>query len=68
VVIDLTQSPEADLDREIERLIGDMVRGNLTASDRVRLGELQSRRSKLLRPPSPAPSLRPIRLHSRRFA
>ncbi len=45
-----TQTPEADLDREIEELIGKMVRGNIVDSDVVRLSELQNRRWKLMQP------------------
>jgi len=66
MVIEATQSPEADLDREIEKLVGDMVRGNLTPEGRIRLGELQSRRSKLLRPASPTPPRRTFYYHSHR--
>ena len=67
MVIEVTQSPEADLDREIERLIGEMVRGNIVARDRVRLGELQSQRAKLLRTPAPTPSRRPTGFIYRRM-
>ncbi len=68
MVIDVTQSPEADLDREIEKLIGDMVRGHLTFDGRVKLGELQSRRSKLLRAPTPTPPRRGHDIFTRRFS
>ncbi len=67
MVIDATQSPEADLDREIEKLIGEMVRGTLTLKDRVRLLELQSRRSHLLRPASPTPPRKGFGTHFRRM-
>jgi len=68
MVIDVTQSPEADLDREIEKLIGDLVRGNLAPSDRVKLGELQSKRSYLLKPPTPTPARRGHDIFTRRFS
>ena len=67
MIIEATQSPEADLDREIEKLIGDMMRGTLLPEGRVRLGELQSRRAKLLRPMSPSPARRPSDYNFRRF-
>lgn len=44
----VSQSPEADLDRDIEELIGKKLRGTFTPDDRVRLLELQSLRSRLL--------------------
>lgn len=45
-----TQSPEADLDREIETLIGEIVRGMSSPDKQMRLLELQSKRSRLMRP------------------
>lgn len=45
-----TQSPEADLDREIEELIGKKVRGVLAPDGHVKLIELQSMRARLMRP------------------
>jgi hypothetical protein len=67
MVIEATQSPEADLDREIEHLIGQKVRGQLTAADQVRLIELQSMRSRLMRPSG---NIRKMAggFYSRRFA
>ncbi len=49
-MIDNTQSPEADLDRELEELIGRRVRGTSTPQDEVRLVELQSKRTRMMRP------------------
>ena len=46
----VTQSPEADLDRELEELIGKAMRGTFAPEDQARLVELQSRRSRLMRP------------------
>ena len=43
-----SQSPEADLDRDIEELIGKKMRGTFTQMDEVRLVELQSLRSRLM--------------------
>lgn len=43
-----SQSPEADLDRDIEELIGKKMRGTFTDVDRVKLVELQSLRSRLM--------------------
>ena len=48
--MDTTQSPEADLDRQIEELIGKKLRGMFDAGDMIRLFDLQDRRSRLLRP------------------
>ncbi|MBN8849934.1 MULTISPECIES: hypothetical protein [unclassified Sphingomonas] len=49
-----TQSPEADLDRELEELMGKAMRGTLTVDDKARWIELQSRRTRMMRP-VPAP-------------
>lgn len=66
MALEATQSPEADLDREIEELIGNMVRGTMSDRDRVRLGELQSQRSRLMRPGDSMK--RGINFFHRRFA
>lgn len=50
MVDDTTQSPEANLDRMIEDLIGKKLRGVLTADEEILLIELQSLRSRLMRP------------------
>jgi hypothetical protein len=52
MVATVTQSPEADLDREIETLVGNIVRGTVSEGDRVRLSELQAQRFRLMRPGS----------------
>ncbi|QEH81034.1 hypothetical protein EIK56_24255 [Sphingomonas sp. C8-2] len=44
------QSPEADLDRELEELIGEKVRGTISPIGSVRIVELQNQRSKLMQP------------------
>lgn len=62
----VTQSPEADIDREIESLLGDSIRGMLTREGRVRLSELQSRRLNLMRPDTFA-IRRMVGFHSRRL-
>ena len=48
MTVTATQSPEADLDREVEELIGKKLRGTVTDKDKVRLVELQSTRSRLM--------------------
>jgi hypothetical protein len=68
MVGEATQSPEADLDREIEKLIGAMVRGTLSPGERVRLGELQNERARLLRPSPPSPPRRGPNFYHRKFA
>lgn len=52
MVLEVTHSPEADLDREIEQLVGNRVRGTFSQRDRLRLIELQSSRARLMRPPA----------------
>lgn len=49
-MVDTTQSPEADLDRELEELIGRSVRGMCTPQDEIRLVELQRKRTRMMRP------------------
>ncbi|MBQ1500895.1 MAG: hypothetical protein IIZ38_21500 [Sphingomonas sp.] len=44
-----SQSPEADIDREVEELIGRKVHGSLDAAGAIRLSELQDRRLRLMR-------------------
>ena len=66
MILEATQSPEADLDREIEELIGAKMRGTFSDNDLVRLVELQSQRSRLMRPPSAV--RRGINFYHRRFA
>lgn len=48
-MIDAPQSPEAELDRDIEELVGKKVRGTFSDLDGIRLIELQSRRTQLMR-------------------
>jgi hypothetical protein len=51
--MEINQSPEADLDREIEELLGRKIRGTFTDADSERLASLQSRRARLMRPHAP---------------
>lgn len=67
MVLEQTQSPEADLDREIEDLIGNKMRGTFSDNDLIRLMELQSQRSRLMRPPT-ATIRRGVNFYHRRFA
>ncbi|KQX21710.1 MULTISPECIES: hypothetical protein [unclassified Sphingomonas] len=64
--MDAIQSPEADLDRELEELIGEKVRGTITPIQSVRIVELQNQRSKLMRPATLLG--RPGGIYSRRFS
>lgn len=65
MVTTVTQSPEADLDREIEILVGNIVRGTVNEEDRVRLSELQAQRFRLMRPGSTL--RRSVGFYNRRF-
>jgi len=59
------QSPEADIDRDIEKIVGEAVRGTISADSAARLVELYSKRLRLMRPS--ASVKRPVGYFSRRF-
>lgn len=49
-IIDIPMSEEAELDRQIEALIGKIMAGGATAEDREKYRELTRRRVELMQP------------------